>query len=393
MVNSIKINREEVISLLKDMVSINSVNPNIEGGPGEIELSNLIAEYLEKIGLEVHTQDVVDGRFNVMGILKGSGGGRSLMFNGHTDTVGVRNMTIDPFKPLIENDRLHGRGACDMKGSLTAMMIALKTLVESDINLKGDVLLSAVVGEEYDNVGTKKLISEYRFSKLPDAVIVGEPTSLQLAIKHKGFANIELETEGKAAHGSVPEKGIDAIEKMAKIIVKLDNLKKACGARKNDLLGTPKMHMSTIEGGREWSVVPDRCLLRLEIRTIPEYTSDKAIEDIREIIEELSSKDPDLKATIKLFLAGEPLDTSPDEPVVEALQWAVRKVKGTEPQILGMPYYTEAALFVGELGTPACLIGAGDIKQAHAADEFVEVSEVVDAAAIYALTAQNFSSA
>jgi len=393
MVVSVKINREEIVSLLKDMVSINSVNPNIERGTGEIELSNFIADYLEKIGLEVHTQDVIDGRFNVIGILKGSGSGRSLMFNGHTDTVGVRNMTIDPFKPFIEDDKLHGRGACDMKGSIAAMMIALKTLAESDVELKGDVLLSTVVGEEYDNVGTRKLVSEYSFTKLPDAVIVGEPTSLQLAIKHKGFANIEIETEGKAAHGSVPEKGIDAIEKMAKIIVKLGGMKKACSAKINDLLGTPKMHLSTIEGGREWSVVPDHCLLRLEIRTIPEYTSNNAMADIRNIIEELSSEDPDLKANVNLFLAGEPLDTSPDEPIVDAIQQAFREVKGVEPQVLGMPYYTEAALFAGELGTPACLIGAGDIKQAHAADEFVKISEVVDAAAIYVLTSQIFVNA
>jgi len=289
-------------------------------------------------------------------------------------------MTIDPFKPFIEDDKLHGRGACDMKGSIAAMMIALKTLAESDVELKGDVLLSTVVGEEYDNVGTRKLVSEYSFTKLPDAVIVGEPTSLQLAIKHKGFANIEIETEGKAAHGSVPEKGIDAIEKMAKIIVKLGGMKKACSAKINDLLGTPKMHLSTIE-------------LRLEIRTIPEYTSNNAMADIRNIIEELSSEDPDLKANVKLFLAGEPLDTSPDEPIVDAIQQAFREVKGVEPQVLGMPYYTEAALFAGELGTPACLIGAGDIKQAHAADEFVKISEVVDAAAIYVLTSQNFVNA
>jgi len=390
MESAIKIGKEETLSLMKKLVSINSVNPNIEKGEGEIEVSKYIAEYLKKVGLEVRTQDVVDGRFNVIATLKGSGKGRNLMFNGHTDTVGIRNMSIDPLKPAVENDRLHGRGACDMKGPIAAMLVALKMLAESNVELKGSVSISTVVGEEFDNIGANKLVTDKEFSKLTQALVIGEPTTLQLAIKHKGFANIEIEVEGKAAHGSVPEKGIDAIEKAAKIILEMDKLKKTFASKKDALLGSPKIHTSTIEGGREWSVVPDRCVARFEIRTIPGYATGQAIKDIENMINELSIKDPDLKAKVGLFHAGEPLNTSPEEPMIKYLRKAIKTVREIEPQIIGLPFFTEAAIFAKALSIPACIIGPGDIQQAHSADEFVKISEVIEAAQIYALTACDF---
>jgi len=386
-----KIRKQEVISLLRDLVSISSINPNIEGEQGEKELSHFIVEFLEKAGIKVQTQDVVDGRFNVIGTLKGSGNGRRLMFNGHTDTVGVRNMSIDPFKPVVENGRLHGRGACDMKGSIAAMMVAMKTLTESRSPPKGDVVISTVVGEEFDNVGTKKLICDPYFSKIADAVIVGEPTTLQLAIAHKGYALAELETQGKAAHGSIPDKGIDAIEKMAKVVLRIEDLKKEYDLKNHEMLGSPKIHTSIIQGGREWSVVPDQCLLKIEARTIPRYGSGEVMQDLQKIIEEFSSRDHDFKAKVKLVDAGEPLETSPNEPLVRTLQAAFRETKKVDPQIVGVPYYTEASLFAGKLGIPSCVMGAGDVQQAHAADEFVKTSDVIDVAEIYALAARNFS--
>lgn len=385
-----KISKDEVVSALKQLVSISSINPNIEGDRGEIELSHFIAEYYEKLGLHVQTQDVVDGRFNVIATLKGSGTGKRLMFNGHSDTVGVRNMSIDPFKPFIENDRLHGRGACDMKGSIAAMMIAMKTLTESATPPKGDVLMSLVVGEEYDNAGTKKFISEPRFAKIADAVVVGEPTTLQLAIAHKGYALAEFTTQGKAAHGSMPEKGIDAIEKMAHVILAIEELKKEYAQEKHPMLGSNKIHTSIIQGGREWSVIPDECKLKVETRAIPHHGSSRVMQDLENIIKRLASGDKEFKASVKLMDAGEPLETSENSPVVKSLQSAFKAVKNREAEVVGMPYFTEASLFAGKLGIPSCLMGAGDIQQAHSADEYVSVSEVHEVAVIYALTAQTF---
>jgi len=390
MSDRLRIDEKTTLPIIEKLVSTNSVNPCIEKGRGEIEVSKYIVDLLKKTGLDVRTQDVVDGRFNIIGTLKGSGEGRNLMFNGHTDTVGIRNMSVDPLKPVIENGRLHGRGSCDMKGPIAAMIVALKALAESKSQMKGNISISTVVGEEFDNVGANKLVTDEQFGKLTQALIVGEPTSLQLAIKHKGFANIEVEVEGKAAHGSVPEKGVDAIEKAAKIIMEMGRLKRVFGSKNDPLLGQPKIHTSTIEGGREWSVVPDHCVVRFELRTIPGYATSQAMKDIEKIIRELGSEDPDLKAKVGLFLSGEPLDTSPDEPMIRGLQKALRTVKGIQPQIIGLPFYTEAAIFAKALKVPACIIGPGDIAQAHSADEFVKISEVVEAARIYALTALDF---
>jgi succinyl-diaminopimelate desuccinylase len=384
----IKIDKNETITVLKKLVSINSVNPDIENGNNEIEVSNFIVEYLKKAGLEVHTQNVKDGRFNVVGILKGSGEKKGLMFNGHTDTVGIRNMTIDPLKPVIDNDKLYGRGACDMKAGIAAMMVTLKTFADSKSNLKGDLALSTVPGEEFDNVGARKLVEGFSFSKPIGAIIVGEPTDLQLAIKHKGFINIEIETKGKAAHGSVPEKGIDAIEKMAKIVVKLEEMKETASKKHNELLGQPKIHTSTIQGGREWSVIPDQCILKIEVRTIPEYKTEDAMKDLHKIIAELSSKDPNLKASTNIFLDGEPLDTSPNEPIVKSLAQVYEKLKGTKLPVIGVPYGTEAPIFAKGFKAPTCVMGPGDIKQAHTSDEYVNTNEVIDAAVIYAHTAR-----
>lgn len=382
----LEIDRDYVVRLLKKLIEIESVNPRVEGGTGEAEISNFIADHLESVGMEVYTQDVVDDRFNVIGILRGRGGGRSLMMNGHTDTVGVKGMTIEPFKPFIEDDHMHGRGACDMKGPLAGMIAAVKALVNSGVKLRGDLLISAVVDEEYESVGTERLIREYR----SDAVIVGEPTNLQIGIAHKGFVWLEIETRGKAAHGSVPEKGIDAIAKMAKIISRLPRLEKAYAEKRHNLVGFPKIHTSMIEGGSEWSIVPDSCRLKLERRTVPGETSSMVVDELDRILDELSTEDPMLSAEIKKVFERPPMEIAPSEAIVKKLRLAVREIKRSEPRIVGEPFWTDAALFVNNAAIPACLFGPGDVGLAHSADEFIKISDVVDSAKIYALAAQTF---
>jgi acetylornithine deacetylase len=291
----LNIDRDYVVHLLKRLIEIESVNPNMEEGTGEAKIASFIVNCLESIGVEVFTQHVTDDRYNVIGVLRGEGDGPALMINGHMDTVGVKGMTIDPFKPFIENDNIHGRGACDMKGSLAGMIAAIKALINSNVKLKGDLLFSAVVDEEYKSIGTEKLIQKHR----SDAVIVGEPTNLQIGIAHKGYVWLEIETHGKAAHGSIPEKGIDAIAHMAKIITQIQNLEKAYVKKKHDLVGVPKIHTSTIEGGSEWSIIPDFCRLKLERRTIPGETFSTVVNEINDILSKLSEDVPSFKATVK----------------------------------------------------------------------------------------------
>jgi len=380
----LKIDRDDVVHLLKSLIEIESVNPHMDGS-GETEVSNFIVDHLESLGMDVIIQDVVDDRSNVIGILRGEEGNRRLMMNGHTDTVGVKRMTIDPFNPVMKNGNIHGRGACDMKGPLVGMMIAAKALVDSGIKLKGDLVLSAVVDEEYKSIGTEKLIQEHS----ADAVIVGEPTNFDVGIAHKGFVWLEIETYGKAAHGSIPEEGVDAIVQMVKVISQITNLEKKYARKQHDLVGTPKIHTSLIEGGSEWSVVPDLCRLRLERRTIPGETSSTVIEEISQILNELSAEDPLLNAKIQNLFERQPMEIAPDEPIVKDLSLAVHEVRQIEPRLVGEPYWTDASLFVNA-SIPTCLFGPGDIALAHSADEFIKIDDVIDAAQIYAFTAQSF---
>jgi len=383
------VDRAFVVDLLKDLIAANSVNPTVGRGPGESAVADLIYDRFTSIGgLEVRRQQVGDGRSNVIAILKGSGGGRSLMLNGHMDTVGVDGMIIEPFKPFIENGRLHGRGACDMKGALAGMIGALKSLVDSGSELRGDLMLAAVVDEEYKSIGTKKLVEEYR----ADAAIVGEPTEMKTAVTHKGFVWIEVEIKGKAAHGSVPEKGVDAIANAAKVVSALGRLQERLATRTHPLLGSPKVHASTIEGGTGWSIIPERCVLRLERRTLPGEPVSSVMNEIDEILQDVKKNNRDLEATAWTAYDVPPLETAPTELIVQLLQQALVKVAGREKPLTGVPYWTDGALLSKLASIPTCLFGPGDIGVAHSADEHVNVKDVLDSTDVYRTVAQRFCS-
>jgi len=382
-----RIDRDFVVGLLEDMVATNSVNPTLGRGPGESALSDLIYDALSSIGdLEVRRQSVADGRSNVIAVLRGSSGGRSLMLNGHMDTVGVDGMTIDPFKPFVENGRLHGRGACDMKGALAAMIGALKALVKSESRLHGDLVFSAVVDEEYKSVGIKKLVEEYR----ADAAVVGEPTEMRVATTHKGFVWIEIEIKGKAAHGSVPEKGVDAIVHAAKVVSRVEKLQENLGTRVHPLLGAPKIHMSTIAGGTDWSIVPEHCLLRLERRTLPGESAASVTDEIEDVLRSIKQQDANLNATCRSPYDMPPLETREDEKIVQLLQQTLVAVTGKETSIIGLPYWTDGALLAQLASIPTCIFGPGDIGVAHSADEYISVEDVLDSAEIYRSIAERF---
>lgn len=383
------VDRAFVVDLLKDLVATNSVNPAVGRGPGESALSNLIYDRLASIsGLDVRRQPVADGRSNVIGILTGSGGGRSLMLNGHMDTVGVEGMTIQPFRPFIENGKLHGRGACDMKGALAAMIGAVKSLIDSGSSLPGDLIFSAVVDEEYKSIGTKKLLEEYR----ADAAIVGEPTEMRVATAHKGFVWIEVETKGRAAHGSVPEKGVDAILHAAKVASRIEELQERLESRVHPLLGSPKIHTSTIEGGTDWSIVPERCVLRLERRTLPGESVGFVMAEIEEILQRIKHENADFNATARSTYDMPPLETAPAETIVKLLRQAlVDKTKRGAP-VIGVPYWTDGALLSNLASIPTCIFGPGDIGVAHSADEYIGVDDVLDSGEVYRSIAERFCS-
>jgi acetylornithine deacetylase len=383
------IDHEFVVNLLKELVATNSVNPTVGRGPGELALSNLIFDRLSVVhGLEVRRQPVAIARSNVTAILRGSGGGRTLMLNGHMDTVGVDAMIIDPFKPSIQNDLLHGRGACDMKGALAAMIGAVKSVIDSGMKLRGDLIFSAVVDEEYKSLGIKKLVQEYK----ADAAIVGEPTNMRVATAHKGFVWIEVEVQGKAAHGSVPEKGIDAIAHAAKIMSAIEKLQGELRSRVHPLLGTPKIHASTIQGGTDWSIIPERCVLRLERRTLPGETLESTMAEIEEILKTIKRENTDFNAVARSPYDMPPLETAESERIVQLAQQALAKMTGTEASMIGVPYWTDGALLSMLGSIPTCLFGPGDISQAHSADEYVSLENVLTSARVYREIIQEYCS-
>ena len=369
--------------LLSDLVAIDSMNPDlVPGAAGEAAIAAFIADWLRAAGLEVRVEEVQPGRPNVIGIARGSGGGRSLLLNGHIDTVGVTGMS-EPFIPRVRDGRLYGRGAYDMKSGVAACMVA--AVEAAKLKLRGDVIVTAVIDEEYAGMGTLAVAEHTR----ADAAIVAEPTELQLVVAHKGFVWLEVETEGVAAHGSRPHLGVDAIVKMGGVLAGLDRLVGELSRRPaHPLLGPPSVHASTIQGGGEWSTYPDRCTLAVERRLLPGETGDAAEAELQAIVAALAAADPAFRATVRRDLVRSPLETPADAAVLRTVQQAAAGVLGRLVEPAGVSFWTDAAS-LHEAGIPTVLfgpLGAG----AHAVEEWVDLASVQTCAEIYLATAAAF---
>jgi acetylornithine deacetylase len=383
--HTIRIPKNSTVNVLRRLVRINSVNPDVGEGPGEAKIAEEIAGMLESAGLEVEMQKVLGDRYNVIGILRGEGGGESLMLTGHMDTVGVRNMEIAPFDPKIKDGYLYGRGACDMKGGLASMISAAKALARSDVKLRGDLYVSGVVDEEYLSIGTEKLAEKYK----TDGVIVGEPTRMRVGVAHMGYLWIEVETWGRSAHGSVPEMGHDAIVDMARIIEQLETMKIELKKKHHPLLGSPKIHTSTVTGGQAWSIVPDYCHLRLERRTLPGEKGRAGMEEIRGAIKSVISKYPRVRANAKLKLERAPFQVKKTTRLANCVAQASNKAARAS-RFVGLTYWSDASIFFDKGMVETCLFGPGDINLAHSPLEYISVAEVEKSVRVYAQTALSF---
>ncbi len=374
---------EELDQLLYDLVAINSINPDLSpGAPGEGEIARFIAGWLERAGLEVQFIETVPGRPNVVGIAHGSGGGRTLLLNGHMDTVGAGDMP-QPHQPVIRDGRLYGRGAYDMKAGLAACMYAIAAARKQ--HLRGNVIFTAVIDEEYASLGTLELAQRFR----ADGAIVAEFTELQLILAHRGFVWLEIETLGKAAHGSRPDLGVDAIAKMGPVLVALEQLNKRLLSRpSHPLLGSGSLHASTIQGGQEPSTYPERCHLFVERRTLPGETPESVEAELQEIIQNIRHSDPAFKAVISRCLDRSPLETPEDADIAQTLQAAAGKVLHQPLKISGVPFWTDAAL-LSAAGVPSVLFGPSG-GGAHAVEEWVDLSSMMTCAEMYLATVREF---
>ena len=368
---------DPAVRLLRELVAIDSVNPSlVPGAAGEAEIAQAVATHLRQIGLDVELQEAAPGRSNVIGVLEGRARGRSLMLCGHVDTVGVEGMRA-PFDPIERDGRLYGRGSQDMKGGVAAMIDAARALADEGLPA-GRVIVAAVVDEEYASVGADALVARWR----ADAAVVTEPTDLRIAIGHKGFAWFEIETRGRAAHGSRPLDGRDAIIRMGRVLHALEQLDRQLqAAPPHPLMGTASLHASIIEGGREWSSYPDRCRLKLERRTVTGETDASVLAELQQIVARLSSDDAEFDASVSPVFSRPPYEVPLGHPLPATLRRALDALPNggrtandaSEP--IGMSFWTDAAV-LGAAGIPSVLFGPGGAGL-HSTEEYVEVQDVL----------------
>jgi len=349
--------------LVGALVSIDSVNPDlVPGGAGEAEVAAFVAGWMRDAGLEVELDETMPSRPSVIGIARGSGGGRALMLNGHIDTVNVEGMER-PFEPVLRDGRLYGRGGYDMKAGVAACMLAAERLARAD--LSGDVIVTAVADEEYASIGTQSVLKRWN----ADAAIVTEPTGLRVCVAHKGFVWAEVETRGRAAHGSRPDEGIDAIARMAPALGRLAELEARLDASPgHELVGPGSVHASLIEGGQELSSYPARCVLSLERRTEPAETA----EDFRRECEALVEGVED--AEVRIGLVRPPFSVDQASDVVRAVTRAAEEMTGKPADVYGETYWMDASL-IQAVGIPTVVFGPAG-HGAHAVDEWVDVASV-----------------
>ena len=362
---------DPAIRLLRELVAIDSVNPTlVPGAAGEADIARAIAGEMRRFGLDVELQELVPGRSNVTGLLEGRSKGRTLMFCGHTDTVGVAGMEA-PFSPVERNGRLYGRGAQDMKGGVAAMIAATRAIVEAGGLSSGRIVIAAVVDEEHSSIGAEALVTRWA----ADAAVVTEPTDLGIAVVHKGFAWVEVEVLGKAAHGSRPRDGEDAILRLGRVLARLEALDVTLQARPpHALVGTASLHASLIEGGRELCSYPDRAVLQLERRTLPEEPETIALEEVRLILDALKVEDSTFRATAKTLFSRPAYELPAGHALPEHLASALEHVGGA-PRLTGASFWTDAAV-LGHAGIPSVLFGPGGAGL-HSTEEYVNVADVL----------------
>lgn len=369
---------EELTALTGELVRIDSRSPDLaEGAPGEGELARFVADWLKRSGFRVEVEEPAPGRPNVVGTMRGSGGGRTLLLNAHMDTVGVDRMEA-PFEPRVEDGRLYGRGAYDMKAGLAAIMVAAREAAAD--GLRGDIVVTAVSDEEYASVGTTAIAA----SRGADAAIVTEPTGLEVAVAHRGFVAWEIETTGRAAHGSMPHLGVDAIVRMGPVLTALGELdRRVQGGARHPLLGPGSLHAGTIEGGVEFSTYPATCLVQGERRTIPGETIESVQTELDELIGRVRAEVAGLELTARATISRQPFEMPESEEIVGLV-----KHHAGRDRVVGLPFWTDAALLAAA-GIPTVVFGH-DGEGAHADVEWVDLASVERLAAALHAVARDF---
>ena len=377
--------RGDAVALARALIQVDSRNPTlVPGAPGEGEVARLLAAILDDWGFSVEIAEASPGRPNVVARI-GPPDAPALMLNGHLDVVGVEGMVHEPFAAELRSGRIYGRGSADMKGGLAAMCAAA-TVAGAQSNRQ--IVIAAVADEEYESLGLRSLLSS---GLSADAAIVTEPTRLAICPAHRGFAWIDVTFTGRAAHGSRYDLGVDAILHAGLLLAELDLLEQTRNEGVvHPLLGRGSLHASMIKGGVGMSTYPERCDLAIERRTLPGESADLALREITDACERIRSRRPGFSAEVKLNTAQAPSDVAIDSPIVERLRTALEN-ESMPVKIEGLSAWTDAAL-LNEAGIPAVCFGPGDISLAHAAEEFVPVTDIEQATRVLSRVVRDWCS-
>jgi len=385
----IEIQRDALVDALAELVQISSINPDlVPGASGEAEIAEAIAARLRHTpGIDVELQEVVPGRPNVIATV-GSGPGRTLMLNGHTDTVTVAGMT-EPFSARVDGNRLYGRGANDMKGALAGMIVLLEAVAHAG-DFPGKLVATFVVDEEYASIGTQAICEQIDRWR-PDAALVLEQTDLDVCIAHKGFVWATVDTHGFAAHGSRWQEGVDAITHMGRVLVGLDELSQALVALPgHQLLGPPSLHASLISGGQELSSYPAACHLEVERRTIPGESLEEVRTELQSILNRLEEADEKFSATLTMGLERHAFEVSEEAPIVRAIVAASQQELNLTPRFGGAAGWMDSAL-LSAAGVPTAIYGPGG-DGAHGFEEWADLDVLEKFTSVLARIAYDFCS-
>jgi succinyl-diaminopimelate desuccinylase len=358
----------------------------------EEKVADYIVSYFQKYDIEVTTQQVEEGRPNVIARIPGNGG-PSIMLNGHIDTVPPYDMK-NPFTGFIENGNLRGRGACDMKGPIAAMMTAMAAIKLSGVIPGGDIYFSAVVDEEEKGIGVEALIRNW---PNVDAVIVGEGTDLDICLGHKGLEWIKIEVSGKKTHSGNGKAGINAIAMAGRLIAYLaDEYELILDARIHPILGQSSINIGTISGGDQPSTVADFCQLTIDRRFIPEETWEQVYRELVQATEVMNVRYPGFSARVSNFFEeGEllphlPFCTDENRPIVTAIKQTVLTQLGKEPKIRGLSAWTDAGMIHSQTNADCIVFGPGSLNLAHTAEESIPIDQLRQAVLLYAGIALEF---
>jgi len=384
----------EVVTLTQEMIRIPS---DWDQPLREKHVLDYICRFLDEHGIEYRISPVEDQRYNIIATYRGQDtvNGKSLLLNGHVDTVPAYEMEFAPFEGFLEGGYIHGRGAVDMKGAVAAMIMALVVCKRANIALAGDLIFTAVIGEEGRSEGTESLVLQ---GFKADGAIVGEPSNFDFAIGHRGLEWIELIVHGKIAHSGVAEQGVNAIRNATKLITALDaELGPILKERFNPYTGPSILNYGRIEGGTQPSTVADKCKIQIDRRYVPGETLDQVIGEIQAVIDQLAAEDPEFRAELTFMeenamtkLAHVPMMTDPSDEVVSTLTQSIASVTGRTPTMSTRRGWTDGGLLSHYLGIPTVICGPGDISYSHAKNERIAVEQLVQAVEIYVQTAVRF---